>query len=55
MAQEEKDLEKLKNSEDDEDLALTTRKFRRFLKKRKQKTMRRPLVKEESSKEKEKE
>ena len=53
-AHEEEDIEKLDNSEEDEDLAQITRKFRCFMRRKRQGTRRRPLVKEEPSKEKKK-
>ena len=55
IAQEEEDIEKLENSKEDEDLALIIRKFRYFMKKKRQGTKTRPLAKGELSQEKEKE
>ena len=51
-AQEKEDIEKSENSDEDEDLALIIKKFRCFMKRRRQKTKRRPLDKGEPSKEK---
>ena len=47
--------EETKNEEQDEEMALITRKFKRFLKKRKQRIRKRPPTKGEHSKEKDKE
>ena len=48
--QKEEDTEKLENGEKDEDLALIIRKFKCFMKRRRQRTKRRPPAKEKSSK-----
>ena len=52
--QEEENIKKSENSEEDEDLTVITRKFRCFMKRRRQGTKRKPLAKGKSSKEKEK-
>ena len=53
-AQEEEDTEKSDNGKEDEDLALITRKFRCFMRRKRQEIKRRPPTKGEPSKEKEK-
>ena len=51
---QEENSEKSENSEEDEDLELITKKFRRFIRKRRQETKRKPPVKGEPSKQKRK-
>ena len=53
-AQEEEDTEKSDNGKEDEDLALITRKFRCFMRRKRQEIKRRPPTKGEPSKEKKK-
>ena len=55
IVQEEEELDQSENDDEDEELALITRKFKRFMKKRRQGVRRRPSTKGEPSKEKDKE
>ena len=54
MAQLEEETDDIKNEEQDEEMALITRRFKKFLRKRKQGMRKRPPTKEKHSKEKDK-